>query len=44
MADDVGTTGVLDVFSAPTRTWFEAAFAAPTPAQTGAWQAVSARG
>ena len=37
-----GTTDVLDVFSAPTRTWFEAAFAAPTPAQVGAWQAVSA--
>ena len=29
-------------FSAPTRTWFEAAFAAPTPAQTGAWEAISA--
>jgi ATP-dependent Lhr-like helicase len=37
-----GTTDVLDVFSAPTRTWFEAAFAAPTPAQVGAWQAISA--
>ena len=37
-----GTTDVLDVFSAPTRTWFEAAFAAPTPAQVGAWRAVSA--
>ena len=42
MADQGRTTDVLDVFSAPTRTWFEAAFAAPTPAQTGAWQAVSA--
>ncbi len=42
MADKGRTTDVLDVFSAPTRTWFEAAFAAPTPAQTGAWQAVSA--
>ena len=29
-------------FSEPTRTWFEAAFAAPTPAQVGAWQAISA--
>ncbi len=34
--------GVLESFSAPTRTWFEAAFAQPTPAQVGAWQAVSA--
>ena len=42
MADKGRTTDVLDVFSASTRTWFEAAFAAPTPAQTGAWQAVSA--
>ncbi|HEX7716002.1 MAG TPA: DEAD/DEAH box helicase, partial [Marmoricola sp.] len=29
-------------FSAPTRTWFEAAFAAPTAAQTGAWEAIAA--
>ncbi len=33
---------MLDVFSAPTRTWFEAAFAEPTPAQVGAWSAISA--
>ena len=33
---------VLAAFSEPTRTWFEAAFAAPTPAQAGAWQAISA--
>ncbi|MEP7089596.1 MAG: ATP-dependent helicase, partial [Nocardioidaceae bacterium] len=33
---------VLASFSEPTRTWFEAAFAAPTPAQVGAWQAISA--
>lgn len=32
----------LGAFSEPTRTWFEAAFAAPTPAQAGAWQAVAA--
>ncbi|MCW2786811.1 MAG: dependent helicase, Lhr family [Marmoricola sp.] len=32
----------MDQFSAPTRTWFEAAFAAPTPAQTGAWDAIAA--
>lgn len=37
-----GTTDALDAFSAPTRTWFQAAFAEPTPAQVGAWQAVSA--
>ncbi|HET6168485.1 MAG TPA: ATP-dependent helicase [Marmoricola sp.] len=29
-------------FSAPTRTWFEAAFAAPTTAQVGAWEAIAA--
>ncbi|WP_244932447.1 ATP-dependent helicase [Nocardioides sp. W7] len=29
-------------FTAPTRTWFEAAFAAPTPAQAGAWDAIGA--
>ncbi|MFT4287609.1 ATP-dependent helicase [Nocardioides sp.] len=28
-------------FSEPTRAWFEAAFAAPTPAQEGAWEAIS---
>jgi len=33
---------VLDRFSEPTRTWFGAAFAAPTPAQTGAWEAIGA--
>ncbi len=37
-----GETDVLASFSEPTRTWFEAAFAAPTPAQVGAWQAVAA--
>nr|WP_246456086.1 ATP-dependent helicase [Nocardioides mesophilus] len=36
------TAEVLDVFSAPTRTWFEAAFAEPTPAQLGAWTAIAA--
>ena len=29
-------------FGEATRTWFEAAFAAPTPAQVGAWSAISA--
>jgi ATP-dependent helicase Lhr and Lhr-like helicase len=37
-----GDPGVPTGFSAPTRTWFEAAFAAPTPAQVGAWEAISA--
>ncbi len=32
----------LAAFSEPTRTWFEAAFAAPTPAQVGAWEAIAA--
>ena len=32
----------MEAFSDATRTWFEAAFAAPTPAQTGAWQAIGA--
>ncbi|GAC1383646.1 MAG: ATP-dependent helicase [Marmoricola sp.] len=36
------TSSVLDQFSAPTRAWFEAAFAAPTPAQIGAWTTISA--
>jgi ATP-dependent Lhr-like helicase len=31
----------LERFSAPTRTWFGEAFASPTPAQTGAWEAVA---
>ena len=31
----------LDRFSAPTREWFAAAFAEPTPAQAGAWDAIS---
>jgi ATP-dependent Lhr-like helicase len=31
----------LEQFSAPTRAWFGAAFAEPTPAQTGAWEAIA---
>ncbi|MGA9747101.1 MAG: DEAD/DEAH box helicase, partial [Nocardioides sp.] len=42
MTDQAGTTRALDVFSAPTRAWFEAAFAEPTPAQVGAWSAIAA--
>ncbi len=29
-------------FSLPTQTWFDAAFAEPTPAQIGAWEAIAA--
>ncbi|WP_211349234.1 ATP-dependent helicase [Nocardioides litoris] len=36
------TTDPLAAFSEPTRTWFGAAFAAPTPAQAGAWAAIGA--
>ncbi|MDN4642026.1 ATP-dependent helicase [Agreia sp. PsM10] len=32
---------VLDRFSPATRQWFRGAFSAPTPAQLGAWEAVS---
>ncbi|MGH1525645.1 ATP-dependent helicase [Leifsonia sp. L25] len=32
---------VLDRFSPATREWFRGAFAAPTDAQTGAWEAIS---
>ena len=32
----------LRAFSAPTRDWFTAAFAEPTPAQAGAWAAIGA--
>jgi len=34
-------TAVLERFGAATREWFSAAFAAPTAAQTGAWEAIS---
>src|SRR5689334_25046489 len=37
MPDDLGAS-----FGAATRAWFEAAFAAPTPAQAGAWKAIAA--
>ncbi|HJR38275.1 MAG TPA: DEAD/DEAH box helicase, partial [Nocardioidaceae bacterium] len=43
VGEPAATSDVLAGFSAPTRTWFEAAFAAPTPAQNGAWQAITAR-
>src|SRR5690606_19916833 len=33
---------VLDRFTPATRDWFRGAFSAPTPAQVGAWEAISA--
>ena len=36
------TADALTRFSEPTRTWFAAAFAEPTPAQVGAWEAIGA--
>ena len=35
------TVDPLERFTAPTRAWFSGAFDAPTPAQAGAWEAVS---
>ena len=34
-------SSVLDSFSPATREWFSGAFDAPTPAQLGAWHAIS---
>ncbi|PTA46978.1 DEAD/DEAH box helicase [Micromonospora sp. RP3T] len=43
MADEVTPAdGVLTEFGAATREWFTAAFAAPTPAQAGAWRSIAA--
>ncbi|CUR55727.1 putative ATP-dependent helicase lhr [metagenome] len=36
----MSTTDPLAAFSEPTRAWFAAAFAEPTPAQVGAWDAI----
>ena len=36
-----GPSSGLGRFSALTRAWFESAFAAPTPAQAGAWEALA---
>ncbi len=38
--EDGAVAEVLDRFSEPTREWFRAAFAEPTPAQVGAWEAI----
>ncbi|MFI7600650.1 ATP-dependent helicase [Actinoplanes sp. NPDC049681] len=37
-----GVSDVLERFGLATREWFKAAFAAPTAAQAGAWQAIGA--
>ncbi|ANH39323.1 putative ATP-dependent helicase Lhr [Nocardioides dokdonensis FR1436] len=42
MPDVAAAHPALDRFSEPTRTWFQAAFAEPTPAQAGAWEAIGA--
>jgi ATP-dependent Lhr-like helicase len=39
---DPVSTDALDLFSPATRQWFTGAFAAPTEAQSGAWQAAAA--
>ncbi|WP_237212386.1 Lhr family helicase [Rothia nasimurium] len=38
----VDTASALSFFSPATRRWFEGAFSAPTAAQAGAWEAISA--
>ena len=38
----LGQDGWVQQFSEPTRAWFGAAFAEPTPAQSGAWEAIAA--
>src|SRR4051794_21201327 len=43
MTDSAEHLAALARFSAPTREWFRAAFAEPTPAQAGAWEAISQR-
>ncbi|MFD1214595.1 DEAD/DEAH box helicase, partial [Arthrobacter sp. GCM10027362] len=40
-AADPADSAVLDRFSPATRQWFTGAFSAPTPAQAGAWAAIS---
>lgn len=41
LAGDTLPAGAIDRFSRPTRDWFLGAFSAPTPAQNGAWNAIS---
>jgi len=40
--EDGGMSDVLDRFTPATQDWFRGAFPAPTPAQAGAWDAISA--
>jgi ATP-dependent Lhr-like helicase len=42
VSKDGRVSGPLERFSEATRTWFGAAFAEPTPAQNGAWEAIGA--
>lgn len=42
-ADDRTADSALAAFSAPVRTWFSDVFDTPTPAQAGAWQAITER-
>ncbi|MHA7154643.1 ATP-dependent helicase [Arthrobacter sp. TMN-50] len=42
MGDDESVTSVLEKFTPATHQWFAGAFAAPTSAQEGAWNAISA--
>src|SRR5687768_5273949 len=42
MARAPDPTEILGRFGVPTRAWFEAAFAAPTAAQAGAWRSIGA--
>lgn len=41
LAGGTRAAGAMDRFSRPTRDWFLGAFPAPTPAQDGAWNAIS---
>ena len=41
MASTPEPDATLGAFSAPTRSWFTGAFAAPTPAQVGAWESIA---
>ncbi|OFI38587.1 DEAD/DEAH box helicase [Arthrobacter sp. SW1] len=41
MQEEPRNPGVMEAFSRATREWFLGAFSAPTPAQEGAWRAIS---
>src|SRR5690606_30769778 len=42
LPQDGGVSDVLERFTPATQDWFRGAFDAPTPAQVGAWEAISA--